>query len=260
METPIPTRIDAKTLNEALAPLGFDVKVVESTGSTNDDLKKEAGRLPHYSVLIAETQSKGRGRQDRRFVSQAGKGIYLSVLLKSGLEPGRLSRLSVIIACAVAQALQKYSDAVVMIKWPNDMLVQGLKLAGILIESVIDPKTQAIRVVVGIGINVHAQTFPPELSTLAGSLETFANRTLDRNVLIADLCRLIDAQLNQSFEETMRIYRQHLFPVGTKLKVVLAQTDYVAYFSHVDDEGALWVQDEHGVNHRLVSEEVRIRL
>jgi len=133
----------------ALGSLG----VVATIGSTNDDLRASASDLPDLSVLAAEHQSKGRGRRGRTWLSPFGAGLWFSVLARNEGGVGQLAGLSPAIAVLAAEALEKVGVSHIGLKWPNDLLYEGRKLGGILIDLAGDwhgPSTA----VIGIGINV----------------------------------------------------------------------------------------------------------
>jgi len=168
--------------------LGRRTEVLESVGSTNDAVfeRAAAGAEPGL-VVCAEEQTAGRGRLGRSFDSRPGLGIWASVLLEPPSDPEDTPRLSLLAGLAVAAAVEAETGAVCGLKWPNDVLVAGRKVCGILVEA----RTVAGRTipVAGIGINVHhrGEDFPPELRERAGSLESTTGRRIDRTRLLARL-------------------------------------------------------------------------
>ncbi|MGH3760923.1 biotin--[acetyl-CoA-carboxylase] ligase [Actinophytocola sp.] len=185
-----PDELDVLVLREQLvAPNGpyAALDVVASTGSTNADLVATAGRGgADRSVLIAQTQTAGRGRRDRRWVSPAGTGIYLSVLLRpSAVPPERLGTLGLVAGLALMHVAAE-AGVTASLKWPNDLMIGGAKCAGVLAESVPDGAAQAA--VVGIGLNVGP--LPGDVPAGPGglaatSLAAHGARTTDRDVLAA---------------------------------------------------------------------------
>jgi BirA family biotin operon repressor/biotin-[acetyl-CoA-carboxylase] ligase len=151
--------LDEKQIALAMTPEArhrFDVRVVQSTGSTNTDLVAQAGGLPGGHVLAAETQTAGRGRRGRAWLSRTGESLTFSLLWKFRPDAG-LSGLSLAVGLGVARALDRCAAGQVMLKWPNDLLVGvgngWAKLGGILIEVVAGHGGTAA-VVIGIGLNV----------------------------------------------------------------------------------------------------------
>ncbi len=167
----------------------FTIHHHASIGSTNDQLKAMPD-APEFTCVTADEQTAGRGRRDRSWHSVPGEGLYLSVLLRPEIEANEIPLLSFIAAIAVAETIQPLLEKTIIdIKWPNDVLVNERKISGVLIESASVNNT-APRVIVGIGVNVNHQTFPPDLVQTATSLwiesgtsfsvETFRNSLLDR--------------------------------------------------------------------------------
>ncbi len=143
-------------LKEALAGrrLGQPLLWLPTTGSTNDILKAKAqAAAPEGYLVVAAEQTQGRGRQGKRWISENGQGVYMSLLLRPGWPASASQLLSLLAGLAVAQALEAIGLKRVQLKWPNDVLVDGKKIAGILVE----PRINSQRIdfaVVGIGINV----------------------------------------------------------------------------------------------------------
>ncbi|MBU1694472.1 MAG: biotin--[acetyl-CoA-carboxylase] ligase [Verrucomicrobia bacterium] len=179
-------------------PLGSPLKKFSSVSSTNDLVKAEAeqGAAEGLAVL-ADRQEKGRGRQGRTWLSPAGEGVYLSVLLRPGIPAGEANWLGVVGALAVASALERAGLQTITLKWPNDVLARGRKIAGILVE----PRLHGPSVefaVLGIGINVaqEASAWPGELSGTATSCRT-EGVTISRD----DLARIVLEQLDRLYSD-----------------------------------------------------------
>ena len=151
--------------------LGVPLKKYRSVSSTNDFLKAKAerGAAEGFAVL-ARRQKKGRGRQGRTWLSPAGEGVYLSVLLRPGIPAFEANWLGVVGALAVAGALDRAGVGDVTLKWPNDVLARGRKIAGILVEPRIHDQSVEFAVL-GIGINMaqDSSAWPDELKDTATS-------------------------------------------------------------------------------------------
>ncbi len=164
---------DADRLRRALGSSrgAFSIRVVGRTGSTNDDLRDlAAAGAPSGTVLLADAQSAGKGRRGRSWTSLPGVGLYLSVLFRAERPPAELPRWTLGTAVAVREACVSLAEIPVSIKWPNDLLCRGKKLAGILAEGRF--ARSGVEIVLGIGINVaHRQEdFPEPLRALATSI------------------------------------------------------------------------------------------
>ena len=151
--------------------IGRDIRVFEETTSTNDVIEKLArDGVKEGVVVFAESQTKGRGRLGRKWMSPTHKGLWFSVLLRPALSPQETTQLTVASATALRRAIKTVTDLTADIKWPNDLLIGGKKVVGILTE--MSAEMDRVRhVILGIGVDVNQQEFPPELSKLATSLK-----------------------------------------------------------------------------------------
>ena len=193
-------KLDVLALREQLvAPNGpyAALDVVSSTGSTNADLIAAAGDgAADRTVLIAEEQTAGRGRRSREWVSPAGSGVYLSVLVRpANVPPARLGTLGMVAGLALMHAARQTAEVDAVLKWPNDLLIGGdgtdrTKAAGVLSEVASDDAGQAA--VVGIGLNVTPLpdgVEPGAGGLRAGSLADVGAKTTDRTELAASFLR-----------------------------------------------------------------------
>lgn len=172
--------------NHAGRPIGHKIYFYEQTGSTNDDafgLGSEG--QPHGTVVIADTQTTGRGRMSRSWHSPPGANIYTSILLRPEFTPARAPQISIAAGVAVAETLHKYCPDKVQLKWPNDVLIAGKKICGILSQMKLSAEAIDF-VVVGIGINVNMVKgqLPEELRETATSLSIETGHELARSELI----------------------------------------------------------------------------
>jgi BirA family biotin operon repressor/biotin-[acetyl-CoA-carboxylase] ligase len=165
------------------------------TGSTNSDAVA-AARLgaPHGSVYFSDEQQSGRGRGDHNWVSAAGEGLYVSVLLRPQISAAHLAFMPFAAGLAAADAIRTVSGLAVDLRWPNDLLIGARKNGGILVEANIDSKGLPHAVVLGIGINVHQRTFPPDLATAATSLDLETNRHIARQGLLVALLKSLEQE------------------------------------------------------------------
>ena len=187
---------DLAALESALQQTIFAGKLHFSatTGSTNTDAIS-AGRLgaPHGSVFFTDEQTAGRGRGDHRWLSHAGEGLYLSVLLRPTIALPNLPLIPLAAGLAAASAIKVASGLHVDLRWPNDLLIGQRKCGGILVESKTERNGVAF-VVIGIGINVHQRHFDPGLSTPATSLDIASGRTISRQPLLIALLESLQSE------------------------------------------------------------------
>ena len=164
------------------------------TGSTNTDaLTAARDGAPHGSVYFADEQTAGRGRGDHRWQSNAGLGLYVSVLLRPALSGARLPILPLAAGLAAADAIAKAAQLTVDLRWPNDLLIGARKAGGILVESKTEGSEVAF-VVIGIGINVHQREFAADLATPATSLDLEAGRPVSRQALLVALLESLERE------------------------------------------------------------------
>ena len=188
-----PERIDEGELREALGPghPWTDVVILAVTDSTNRvamEMAENGG--PHGTVVVADAQTAGRGQRGRRWVSPAGKNLYVSLLLRPSVPPVDATRLALVAGVALADAVEAVGVPA-SLKWPNDLYCGGRKAAGILAEMASD--ADGVRhIVIGVGLNVNMEEddFPPDLRDVATSLRIRAGRPFRRVDILA---RLLDA-------------------------------------------------------------------
>lgn len=164
------------------------------TDSTNSDAVEAArAGAPHGSVYFADEQLAGRGRGGNAWHSAGGEGLYVSVLLRPQLPLARLPLLPLAAGLAVADAVRAASGLIADLRWPNDILLGPRKAGGILVEAHTEDRIAAYAVI-GIGINVHQRSFPPDLATPATSLDLDAGRRIARQPLLAALLKSLERE------------------------------------------------------------------
>jgi BirA family biotin operon repressor/biotin-[acetyl-CoA-carboxylase] ligase len=163
-------------------------------GSTNTHALAEARNgAPHGSFYIADEQTAGRGRSDHQWHSAASQGLYLSVLIRPAITPPDLVWIPLLTGLAAHRAIQEVTALSVDLRWPNDLLIGPRKTGGILVEAQADSSTVSA-VVAGIGINLHQQSFPPNLATEPTSLDLETGRLTSRQGLLIALLHALDAE------------------------------------------------------------------
>ena len=195
-------RVLAMDPDPASLRLGKTIVFKEETGSTNDDLLGLAREgAEEGTVVVAESQRAGKGRRGRRWESPAGRNLCLSVLLRPRLAPSEAPLLTLLAAVEVSAALERVFGLQPRIKWPNDILLEGRKTAGVLAE--IHAEQEVIHhLVLGIGVNLNmtAEMFPRELAYPATSVAIVLGRPVDRVSFTRELLRRLD----QGYDELLR--------------------------------------------------------
>jgi BirA family biotin operon repressor/biotin-[acetyl-CoA-carboxylase] ligase len=223
-------------LTRALAPEGWRVEVLSETESTNAVVAERAlSGEPAGLVVVAERQTAGRGRLDRAWVSPARSGLTFSVLLRPDTPPAEWGWLPLLSGLAVVRALRSRAELDAVLKWPNDVLVSGRKVCGLLTE-VAAPGS----VVVGIGLNV--TTRPDELPVeSATSLQAEGSATVDRDTLLRAVLRQLARALVDA-DAAKDAYRAMCSTIGTEVRIDLPTGTSVAGVAEaVDDAGHLVV-------------------
>ncbi|MGZ6791752.1 MAG: biotin--[acetyl-CoA-carboxylase] ligase [Mycobacteriales bacterium] len=224
----------ASALSRALEPDGFRVQVLATAGSTNA-LVAERARAgePHGLVVVAEEQTAGRGRLDRSWQSPPRAGLTFSVLLRPALEPHRLGWVPLWGGLAVARAVREQTGVEAVVKWPNDVQVDGRKLAGLLAESV------AGAVVLGIGLNVttRREELPVETAT---SLQLEGATTTDRDTVLRAVLRALAGALG---DRDVASYREVCSTLGRQVRVELPGGESVTGLAEAVDDGGRLVVD-----------------
>ena len=190
----------AETVRDQLETdrFGRSLRGVETVGSTNTAAAEWARNgAPDGSVLVTEYQSAGRGRHGRTWTAKKGQNLMFSVVLRPALEADRLGLVTVAASVAVAEAIDPFvAPHRAALKWPNDVLLEGRKTCGMLLESSISGRQEAEVVVLGVGLNVNQVTFPDALADTATSLRLVAGRAVPRAPLFARLLRRLEIRVD----------------------------------------------------------------
>ena len=233
---------------------------IDSTNTRAKELAK-AGAV-HGTVLIAGTQTGGRGRMGRSFLSPTG-GVYLSVILRPNCSPEKLMHLTCAAAVAGCKAVEQACGICPDIKWTNDLVYGKKKLGGILTELGLNSVGNVDYAIIGIGINCEqAEDFPKELQDTVTSIREISHSDCTAHILTAKLIEAIyetDQMLFNGKQEMMGIYREHCITLGKEIK--LLQGDSVEYGTAVDldENGGLLVRFADGSEKIVASGEVSVR-
>lgn len=234
--------------------LGRSVRGFDTVGSTNTEaLRWAEDGAPEGSVVYAEYQSAGRGRQGRTWTATAGQNLMLSVILRPLFPPERFSLVTLAGGVAVADAVAEVCTPLdVHIKWPNDVLIEGRKCCGMLLEASTD--STASVVVLGIGLNVNQDTFPESLDEHATSLRLETGRTIARAPLLADLLARLErwyASIHEDGGQALRAaYADRLRMMGqtVTLRVTDLQEPVEGTVVGLDETGSLRLRTDEGLH------------
>lgn len=245
--------------------LGRTVFFYDTTDSTNLCIRRLAQEnQPEGTLAVTEVQVAGRGRLGRHWTSEAGTGIWMSLLLRPKIQPKDAPVLTLLAGMAVCRAIRKQTGLMAVIKWPNDILLNGKKICGILTE--LDGEMECVRsIVVGIGINVNTMDFPDALKESATSLkkEAKAQKDIPRIPLLArtllELEELYDRfQCQWDFVEFLPEYKA-LCDTLQKDVQVLGRNPFCGRAVDITPQGELVVRNEEGEDVVVYSGEVSVR-
>lgn len=217
-------------------------------GSTNDWLMEQArAGAPEGLVAVADYQTAGRGRRDRRWTAPAGSSLLFSVLLRPDLPPSSLHLTTAAVALSTAAACADVSGVEPAIKWPNDLLVDDRKLAGILAESNVGEGGTGPAVVVGTGLNVNwPPVLPAEIAHLATALNRESGTQIDRAALLVAILEKLDDYIDD-WKAVAHDYRRRCATPGRSVRVDLGDKGTLEGTAvGVTDEGLLKVRDHRG--------------
>jgi len=214
------------------------------------------------TVVIAESQSAGKGRLGRSFLSESGKGIFMSILLKPDISAEQASGLTLVAAVALYDAISDMCGLETGIKWPNDIVADGKKLCGILTEMSVDG-TGVKFVVVGIGLNVSNDLFDAELSGLATSLYLLTGRIYDKNFLVEGILKSFDAYYEMYLKEgnllfIKELYNKKLIHMGEVINAINGENVLQGVCKGINDKGHLLVEND-GIIEEIISGEISVR-
>ena len=243
--------------------LGNNIIYYETLESTNQEIRSFAAKGEKEGlVLIADLQTKGKGRLQREWVGSKGDSIAMSILIKPDIPPYMAPSITQVVALSVCRALNTTSGLDFKIKWPNDIILNGKKVCGILTE--MDGEIDCLNyIIVGIGINVNQTSMPSDISHKATSLKIELNKSIQRKNIVINI-------LNE-FEKSYEIFKsQGIKPFINELKNYSALINKTVVISNpfksfnatvvdIDDEGYLIVENENGEKESVVGGDISIR-
>ncbi len=231
----------------------------DSTNTRGEELA--AAGSPEGTLVIAEKQTAGRGRSGRSWYSGSRGGIYISLILRPELTPAQVQGITLMTAVAASEALMNICALPLLIKWPNDILINGKKAAGIL-TTMETRGSEVTHIVVGIGINVNTETgsMPGEIRDIATSLSHESGRKLYRVEVLRGFL--------ESFEKKYRLFRDGRFPVildewikysglsGKNVEIIMKGKTIEGTVTGIDNNGYLQIRSGTGIQYEVISGEI----
>ena len=260
-----PDRLGPAELEPHLAGRWRDIRWLAETDSTQRGARELArAGVPEGTVVIAEAQTAGRGRLGRTWHSPRGVNLYCSIVLRPPLPPGAVPQVALVAGVAVAAALAETPGVAPRVRWPNDVLIENRKVAGVLTE--MEAEVERVHhVILGIGVNLNASrsAFPAELRERATSVFLATGHRVDRAALTGRLLAALEARygrfLEGGFEVVRSEWESYSCLTGTDVRVASPDGEVAGRVLGLDADGALRLTRPDGTSTRIVAGEVTLR-
>ncbi len=238
--------------------MGNEILIFSSLESTNRQAHRLAeNNYPEGTIVLAEEQTVGRGRKNKAWFSPPQKGLWLSTILyPTGKTPAKVAPLTAVSAATTARGLRKSTGKAVMVKWPNDLLLNNRKIGGILAEIKMEME-EVHYIILGIGININLERddFPEDLNHEASSLSIESNKKFDRNFLCGAILNELEKGyflfLQEGFTPFIEPWKQINHTLGKQVSIQYGENQVQGIAQDIDNEGALIIEDEKNIKHRF---------
>jgi BirA family biotin operon repressor/biotin-[acetyl-CoA-carboxylase] ligase len=257
-----PLDIEALRKARAAARIGHRIEYFDTIGSTSDRVRELAATgAAEGVVVIAEAQTRGRGRLGRRWESPPHRNLYLSVLLRPPIEPGNTPLIALVAGLATAEAVARWVPQA-QIKWPNDVLIDGRKTAGILTELHADGDALAVIVGIGVNLNLEIDELPAELQDKATSVSAATGQPIDRADFAATLLSQLQERYDQfrdaGFAALRRAWDDRSCLNGRRVTISGAGPARSGTVLGLSDDGTLRLISDEGSEMRVVAGDVTV--
>jgi BirA family biotin operon repressor/biotin-[acetyl-CoA-carboxylase] ligase len=238
--------------------IGKKIYYFQTLSSTMDEaVKLGLAGIPEGALVLAETQTRGRGRLGRRWLSPKYKGIYFSLILRPKILPNAAPILTLLCAVSVCEAIKENLHLEAQIKWPNDIFMQHKKLGGILTE--LNAEMDVVRFVV-IGIGLNANTDKRNLLASATSLKEQKKEQVNRLALLQEILRRIEKNYlyfaAQGSADIINKWREHSLTLGRRIKVICQKAHLEGEAVDIDADGGLLVRKDSGLVEKIMAGDV----
>ena len=235
-----------------------NIEIFDSIDSTNKHLKLKINEKNYGTIVISNEQTNGYGKSNREFLSNKDIGIYMSILINPNCLIEESLKITILTSVAVLSAIKSVCNLDVKLKWVNDIILNDLKVGGILCESQINLNTNIIdNMIVGIGINVKNFEFPPSLKNIATSIENNTNIKISRNELISEIINFFDLYFIDN-KNYLDLYKENSYVLGKDITVIQNDRQFFAKAIDIEDNGTLIVQEQEKII-KLISSDISIR-
>ncbi|MCZ2259443.1 biotin--[acetyl-CoA-carboxylase] ligase [Sporosarcina sp. G11-34] len=261
-----PDKVNAANIKKYLkaTKYGQQIHYFETCESTqliaHDEAQNDA---PDGTVVISEEQTSGKGRMSRPWDSAVSKGIWMSVIVRPSLTPQQAPQMTLVAAVAVTRAIQDITGIHPNIKWPNDILINGKKVVGILTELLADPdRVKAIILGIGINVNQEAVNFPPELQTIATSLNIETGNQVDRAKLMAKTLEYLqhytELYEKDGFTPIKLLWESYSDTIGKRVRAVMLNETINGTAIGITSDGMLELKLNDGSIRGIYSADIEI--
>lgn len=245
--------------------IGRNIVYLESVDSTNNEAKKLANKdVVEGTVVIAEEQIMGKGRLGRNFISPKYKGIWMSIILTPDINPMNVPKITQVAAASVIMGLKK-NGIKAFVKWPNDIVISGKKICGILTEMSGEiNKVNYVIVGIGINVNVEEDEFTEEIRDIASSLKIQSGKTINRKEVVSSVLNYFE-ELYEEFvtkeniDTSIKICKESSILLGKEIKIIERNNKFLAKALNLSNEGRLIIQHSDGKVEEIMSGEVSVR-
>ncbi|WP_018933733.1 biotin--[acetyl-CoA-carboxylase] ligase [Gracilibacillus lacisalsi] len=259
-----PEQLNESTIKWGLETdwLGKRIDFRQELASTQDLAHALARKgAEHGTVVTTSKQLSGRGRMDRRWVSDHDGGIWMSIILRPSIPPHQASQMTLFVAVTLVETLERITGQKIQIKWPNDLFIDGRKISGILTE--MQAELEAIQyLIIGFGINVNqlSTDFPEELKEKSTSLRIASGQEWNLREMIQDILQDFElayqSYLQTGFEPIKAKWLKHAYKLKEKIHVKTNQEEYNATVNGITDDGALVVLKDNQDERVIYSAEI----
>lgn len=243
--------------------VGHEILFLEEVDSTNLFALRQARQgAAEGLVIMADSQSQGKGRLGRTWVSPPGVNLYLSIVLQPAISIEEMPKITLMAGVAVTKALRRATGLRVRIKWPNDLLVREKKVAGILTEG--EPENNFIILGIGINVNWTSSEMPKEIKETATSLYLEKGKKFSRAIIAQELFEDLEEEyklfLQEGFSPRLRREWEEYSLIKQRwVTIKLGEKEYPGQALGLDEDGALLIQDGQGKVRRFIAGEVSLR-
>jgi len=259
-----PNKLSENTISWGLETEWLGKKIVHKTSvPTTQRIAHELALdgAEHGTIIIADEQTKGKGRVDKTFYSKKDEGIWMSIILRPTIPPYLAPQLTLLTATVLANVMDNYVHVQPQIKWPNDVLIEGKKVSGILTEMQAE-QDRVLYVIVGIGINVNQQIndFPEAIKERVTSLRMETNKQWKLVPIIQKLLQTFEKKYNQfmhqGFDSVKTAWESYGFRLNERLEIQTGKEHWEGLFLGIAEDGALLAQRQNGEIEKIYSGEI----